>query len=92
VIRDLVIANIFVAKLNDAGEAHIQLNYTLDKYRDFKIGRFIFEREKEFLIAKGVKKIVYDNMANKNHLRFLKVMGFTIQIQNGVHYCYKNLV
>ncbi len=46
VIRDLVIANIFIAKINPSGDAIVEINYTLDKYRDYKIGRFIFEREK----------------------------------------------
>ncbi len=92
VIRDLVIANIFVANLNEKGDAVVEINYTLNKYRDYKIGRFIFEREKEYLISKGVKNIVYENMTNKSHLRFLKVMGFTIQDKNGNSYCVKKLV
>lgn len=92
VIRDLVIANIFVAKLNEKGEAFVEINYTLDKYRDYKIGRFIFEIEREFLISKGVKQIVYEKMDNKNHLRFLKVMGFTISNKNGNNHCVKKLI
>ena len=92
VIRDLVIANIFVAKVNSNGEAIVEINYTLDKYRDYKVGRFIFEREKEFLISKGIKSIVYQNMKNKNHLRFLKVMGFSEQQINGVNCHIKQLI
>lgn len=76
VLRDMVIANMFSANLTGDGAAEVDLNYTLKKYRDFKVGRFIFEKEKSYLSSRGVKKIVYKTVANKQHLRFLKVMGF----------------
>ena len=43
VLRDLVIANIFSAKLADDGTAEVILNYTVTKYRDYKVGRFLFD-------------------------------------------------
>jgi hypothetical protein len=92
VIRDLVIANLFVARITENGDALVEINYTLNQYRDYKIGRFIFEREKEFLISRGVKKIVYENMQNKNHIRFLKVMGFQNNLEKGKHSWVKKLI
>ncbi len=91
VLRDLVIANVFVATIDEKGEAKVKLNYTVKHYRDYKVGRFIFEREKEFLQSKGIKKIVYEGMQNKQHLRFLKVMGFEECTQNGQHRICKTL-
>jgi Bacterial inner membrane protein len=83
ILRDLSIANLFVAKLTTNGDALVEINYTVSKYRDFKVGKFIFEAEKEFLLANGVTRIVYDNVFNKQHATFLKVMGFTqVQIDN----------
>ena len=76
VLRDLVIANVFVASLAEDGVAEVKLNYTVPRYRDYKVGRFIFEKENKFLLSKGVKSLVYKEVVNKNHLRFLKVMGF----------------
>ena len=76
VLRDIVIANVFVASLTEDGTAEVKLNYTVPKYRDYKVGRFIFDREKEYLVSKGVKKIVYNRVDNKSHEQFLKVMGF----------------
>lgn len=76
VTRDLVIANMFSAKVFANGDAVVALNYTLQKYRDYKVGTYIFEKEKDFMIANGVKRIVYTDVPNKNHRRFLKVMGF----------------
>lgn len=91
VLRDLVIANVFVATIDEKGEAKVKLNYTVKHYRDYKVGRFIFEREKEFLQSKGIKKIVYEGMQNKQHLRFLKVMGFEECTQNGQYRICKTL-
>lgn len=76
VLRDLVIANVFSAKLLPDGSAEVSINFTSKKYRDFKVGSFIFEREKQFLISKGIKQITYQKVYNKGHEQFLNVMGF----------------
>lgn len=76
VLRDLVIANIFIAQLDGDGNAFIKLNYTVPKYRDYKVGEFIFKKEQRFLIAKGVRRLIYSTVFNKQHERFIKVMGF----------------
>ncbi len=77
VTRDLVIANIFNATITANGDANVHLNYTLQKFRDYKVGSFIFEKERDYLISKGIKRLVYLSLPNKNHLNFLKVMGFS---------------
>ncbi|MEO6820121.1 MAG: hypothetical protein ABI204_10365 [Ginsengibacter sp.] len=76
ILRDLVIANIFVAHLDSAGEAIVKLNYTVPKYRDYKVGKFLFDKNNEYLISKGVKKLIYDHVSNKGHQKFLHVNGF----------------
>ncbi|MEO9023325.1 MAG: hypothetical protein ABI237_18770 [Ginsengibacter sp.] len=76
VLRDLVIANIFVAELEGNGIALVKLNYTVPKYRDYKVGRFIFTKEKEFLRSKGVRRLLYESVAHKGHEKFLGIMGF----------------
>ena len=76
VLRDLVIANIFSAQVLENGDAVVALNYTTKKYRDFEVGKFIFEREKQNLILKGIARIVYKNVDNKSHMHYLKTLGF----------------
>ena len=76
VLRDLVIANIFIASLDDKGNAFVQLNYTVPKYRDYKVGRYIFNNERKLLVSKGVRSLIYTSVPNKKHERFLRVMGF----------------
>lgn len=77
VLRDLVIANLFMAQLDEKGQATVAINYTVPKYRDYKVGRFLFEEGNHYLLQKGVKKIVYDKVENEEHLDFLKKMGFS---------------
>ena len=77
VLRDLVIANIFSAGVSAEGDAAVIINYTVKKYRDYIIGKFIFEKEKQFLLSHGVKRIVYHKVSNKGHADFLKVAGFS---------------
>ena len=80
IIRDLVIANMFSATIAQNGDAFVQLNYTLQKFRDYKVGSYIFEKERDYLLSKGISRIVYQHMDNRNHLAFLKVMGFGKEI------------
>ena len=84
VLRNLVIANIFVTQLSSNGKAIVKINYTVPKYRDYKVGRFIFEQERDFLHSKGVKEIVYEKINNPQHERFLKVMGFEKELETGI--------
>jgi hypothetical protein len=76
VLRDIVVANLFVATVNTNGDAFVQINYTVPKYRDYKVGRFLFDEGKEFLCNKGIKRIIYKEMHNAQHEKFVKVMGF----------------
>ncbi len=76
VLRDIVVANLFVATVNSQGDAFVKINYTVPKYRDYKVGRFLFDEGKEFLQHKGIKRIIYLQVSNPQHVKFLKVMGF----------------
>lgn len=76
VLRDMNIANVFIADKDTEGKAWVQLNYTVPKYRDFKVGRFLFNERKKYFISKGIRQIVYANVPNTNHERFLKIIGF----------------
>ena len=92
VTRDLVIANMFSAEVSATGDAIVVLNYTLQKYRDYKVGTYIFEKERDFLIANGVKRIVYTSVPNKNHKEFLTIMGFKKENVNNTECFVKSLV
>lgn len=80
VLRDIVVANLFIAALHENGDAVVKINYTVPKYRDYKVGRFLFEEGKEFLHRKGIKRIVYTKIDNPKHEKFLQVMGFVKEV------------
>ncbi|HEV7333431.1 MAG TPA: YgjV family protein [Flavisolibacter sp.] len=76
VLRNMELANVFVATPTEDGTAFVKCNYTIPKFRDYKVGRFIFEKEREYLPAKGIRKLVYTEVANPGHREFLERMGF----------------
>lgn len=83
VLRDMVIANVFVATLLPDGTGLVQFNYTVPQYRDYKVGRFIFEKEKDYLLSRGIRKLVYTEVSNAGHRAFLQRMGFRAETVQG---------
>ncbi|GAB4093672.1 hypothetical protein [Flaviaesturariibacter terrae] len=83
VLRDMAIANVFAASVEDGGTLTVRLNYTVPKYRDFKVGTFLFDKGRNFLERQHVRRIVYNEVANANHATFLQRMGF---VQEGKKY------
>jgi hypothetical protein len=76
VLRDLVIANIFIAQIDHEGNATVEMNYTIQNFRDYKIGKFIFEREKSYLLNQGIQKIIYNKPIIMGHEEYILRMGF----------------
>lgn len=91
VLRDLVIANVFSTTPDNNGTGIVLINYTVAKYRDYKVGRFIFDTEKKFLLSKGIKNVQYNAVANHRHEKFLKVIGFKKITNQGKSIFTKNL-
>ncbi len=76
-LRDLVIAAVFSFYLDENGTAYVTINFTAPKYRDFKLGKFLFNGENSTLKTLGIKKIVYHAVGKKSHASFLLRSGFT---------------
>lgn len=77
VFRNESLANVFAAELDKNGNAFVEIDYTIPQFRDFKLGKFLFETNKNVLIQNGVKQVVYTNVSN-THLPFIQIMGFTV--------------
>ena len=91
VLRDLVISNVFEATVMNDGTAFIQINYTTPKYRDYKIGKFLFQKEKQLLNSKGISRLVYTKVFNKNHEKYLIRMGFKKEMIKGEEHYFKSI-
>lgn len=87
VLRNMELANIFVATRTEEDTALVKCNYTIPKFRDYKVGRFIFEKERDYLPAKGVRKLIYTEVLNAGHREFLQRMGFQKEESgNAIHW------
>lgn len=75
ILRNMNPAGIFVCNEFDKKTLEITLDYVIPMFRDFKMGHFIFERQKLYFLGKGYDRFVVftDNL---HHIKYLKKMGF----------------
>lgn len=81
VLRNMTPAGIFIADELDKETLEIKLDYVAPQFRDFKIGNFVFESQKEYFKSLGYKqfKAVTDF---KEHIVYVKKMGFVEETEN----------
>jgi GNAT superfamily N-acetyltransferase len=75
VLRDLVPAGLLLGEARQQ-TLHVQLDFVIPQYRDFKIGRYLFDEQAEFFRSRGITEIVSAPGSNE-HSAYLKRMGFT---------------
>jgi GNAT superfamily N-acetyltransferase len=76
VLRDLVPAGLFVGEKRDEGRLWVRLDYVIPAYRDFKIGRYLYEECADFFRDRGIREIRSPS-GTAVHARYLRKMGFT---------------
>ncbi|MCF7932206.1 MAG: YgjV family protein [Acholeplasmataceae bacterium] len=76
VLRNTIIAGIIVLKPEDAHTYRVLIDYAIPTYRDFKIGRFVFEGQKHVFLDQGITRLV-TYPGNTLHERYLSKMGFS---------------
>lgn len=77
VLRDMVPAGLILGELSPDGTLHVKLDYVIRNYRDFKIGRYVYGKRKDFFKKRGIKKLV-SRSAESVHNKYLERMGFVI--------------
>ena len=83
ILRNMMPAGLFIAKVQ-GDEAHIQLDYVIPNYRDFKVARFIFEENAAFFRERGIRRFVSDG-GSPIHRTYLEKMEFVKQGDTYVH-------
>lgn len=85
-LRNMNPAGIFICKEFDKNTLEVTLDYVIPMFRDFKIGEFIFEKQKLFFLRKGYNRFVVftDNL---HHIKYLKKMGF-VETKVKTNICY----
>ncbi len=81
-LRNMNPAGIFVCNEYDNYTLEIVVDYVIPLFRDFKIGSFVFGKQKTYFLSKGYKRFVVFT-ENIEHIKYLKKMGFTEAKLNG---------
>ena len=78
VLRNATLANIFVARKAEYGNIVVEINYTVPKYRDYKVGQFIFEAGAVILnravCGPHLYKIILQRTHNSQRMGFRKIL------------------
>jgi GNAT superfamily N-acetyltransferase len=75
VLSDMVPAGLVIGNIKDDGTLEMDLDFVIPSYRDFKIGSFLFEKNRDELKQDGIQKIVTPT-GNEDHNEYLKKVGF----------------
>jgi GNAT superfamily N-acetyltransferase len=75
VLRDMLPAGLFIGEHRDEHTLEVKLDFVIPQYRDFKVGRFLFEQQADFFRERGVRQIV-STPGNDIHAAYLRKMGF----------------
>jgi GNAT superfamily N-acetyltransferase len=75
VLRDMVPAGLFIGRREEGGTLCVTLDFVIPQYRDFKIGRYLFQEEREFFRSRGFREIESEP-GNREHAAYLRRMGF----------------
>ncbi|WP_069132869.1 GNAT family N-acetyltransferase [Rhodohalobacter halophilus] len=75
VLSDMVPAGLILGNIREDGTLEMDLDFVIPSYRDFKIGRFLFEKNADELKRDGIEKIVTPS-GNSEHNEYLRKVGF----------------
>jgi len=72
ILRNLVPAGLVCAEKINETTIFLKLDYAIPGYRDFKMGKYVYQK---FLKEAGIKK-VYTDAGNDAHNKYLRKMGY----------------
>lgn len=75
ILRDIMPVGVFVANPYDKDTLNVEFDYVIPSYRDFKAGKYIYDKNKDIFLSKGYQKLITFS-DNDMHDRYLIKMGF----------------
>jgi hypothetical protein len=90
VLRNMAVAAVVVGREIEKGTAEIVIDFAVPEYRDLKPGLHIFKHDTSFFTNRGISKLVCTSYSLE-HAKYLKRIGFTEEVVNGMTIYYKNL-
>ncbi|MBU1142332.1 MAG: YgjV family protein [Firmicutes bacterium] len=76
ILRNTVPAGVVVGIAKDSQTFEILIDYVTPAYRDFKIGNFLYEDQKDYFLSQGYHTLI-TKPGNLKHQKYLKKMGFS---------------
>jgi len=80
VLRNMKVAGVFLAHREDDDVLKVGLDYVIPEYRDFKNGKFIYQRLRPEFVRNGYKSVLAP-ASNRKYASYLKKLGFKKDMQ-----------
>ena len=90
ILRNMVPAGLFITRVQGE-DAHIQLDYVIPNYRDFRVANFIFEDNAAFFTQRGIRRFVSES-GSEFHRKYLERMQFILTGEAYVHRIGKHIL
>ena len=78
ILRNMEIAGVFMASKVDDNTLEISLDYAIPRYRDFKLGQYLFDTKKDYFVDRGFTRFIAHS-DSEAHTKYLNKMGFKEQ-------------
>lgn len=82
VLRNMSLAGVFLAREISKDTLQVDLDFVIPEYRDFKLGHYILNDNRDFFLSRGYRRLVTYSESGE-HTRYLKKMKFTSIEENG---------
>lgn len=75
IMRDMAVAGVFLAHIQNNDTLFVELDFVIREYRDFKNGKYLYLRLRNKFIESGCTKLVASGNS-KEYIKYLKKLGF----------------
>jgi len=75
ILRNMDIAGVFIGKKENKNKLHVQLDFVAPKYRDFKLGDFVYSKDSDIFKDKEISEVT-GKARTKAYRTYFERMGF----------------
>ncbi len=79
ILRNMNVAGLFLTSKYNENTLYLELDYVIPGYRDFRTGRFLYQKYVEAFKDQGYSRII-SPCFHRNHEKYLKKMGFELRM------------
>jgi hypothetical protein len=82
ILRNMSVAGLFLAHRENETVLHVGLDYVLPEYKDFKNGKYVYNKLRNKFIDAGYTSVIAKGN-NSNYFKYLRKLGFK-EVSKGV--------